>query len=179
MIVTARSFSKWIAVAAAVAALLPAARAQAYSGGGLERETAAAAGLLALVLVLPGDVGVAVPTADPSAARLVIGWSFQIPLEHELRHRLVPSLDLIPQSGPAVAGRLGYRYARRHAFAGAGVGLDAAGVNLSPEIGVKFAHAERDRDSIDLSLHLLVRAAIAPDSGRVRGATVLLGWNLL
>ena len=161
-----------------VAALLPAARAQAYSGGGLERETGLAVGLLALVVVVPGDVGVAVRTADPSA-RLLIGWSLQIPLEHELRHRLVPSLDLLPQDGPSVRGRLGYRYARRHAFAGAGVGLDAAGANLSPEIGVKFAHSERESDSIDLSLHLLARAEIAPDSGRVRGVTVLLGWNFL
>jgi hypothetical protein len=30
----------------------------------------------------------------------------------------------------------------------------------------------------DPSMHLLARAEIAPDSGEVRGGTVLLGWNL-
>ena len=40
-------------------------------------------------------------------------------------------------SGAAVnAGRLGYRYGRRHAFAGAGLGIDSAGANVSPEVVV-------------------------------------------
>jgi hypothetical protein len=75
-------------------------------------------------------------------------------------------------------GRIGYRYGRRWAFGGVGVGLDGAGGHLSPELGVKFAHAEDGDGAIDLSSHLLARAEIAPDSGGIRGATVLLGWNV-
>jgi hypothetical protein len=64
-------------------------------------------------------------------------------------------------------------------FGGAGVGLDGVGVNLSPEIGVKFAQIlDEPRAGLEISLHLLARAEIAPESGRVRGATFLLGWNL-
>ena len=89
---------------------------------------------------------------------------------------------LLPYTeGKSVRGRLGYRYAGRDLFAGAGVGIDDTGGSLSPEIGVKFAHAldkqERDWFGADVSLHLLARAEIAPDSGRVRSGTVLLGWN--
>jgi len=53
--------------------------------------------------------------------------------------------------------------------------------NLSPELGVKFLHAEgpSKSDGVDMSLHLLARAEIAPDAAAVRGVTVLLGWNLL
>ena len=31
---------------------------------------------------------------------------------------------------------------------------------------------------VDPSLHLVARAEVAPESGQVRGATILLGWNL-
>ena len=88
-------------------------------------------------------------------------------------------MDLLPHSdGADWRGRLGYRYGRRWAFGGVGVGIDGAGANLSPELGVKFAHGNRADDDVDLSLHLLARAEIVPDTGHVRGATVLLGWNL-
>jgi hypothetical protein len=63
-------------------------------------------------------------------------------------------------------------------FAGAGVGVDGAGLNLSPELGVKFLHGDTNNHEIDVSMHLLARAEIAPESGNLRGATVLLGWNV-
>ena len=120
-----------------------------------------------------------------SAPRLVVGWSWQIPLggdgaDYPTRHRIVPAVDLLPRSdGATWRGRLGYRYARRHLFAGAGVGIDRAGVNLSPEVGVKFLHLEAPGDpDMDLSMHLLARAEIAADTGHLRGGTILLGWNL-
>ena len=58
-----------------------------------------------------------------------------------------------------------------------GPAVDGSGVSLSPELGVKFAHAAESHREVDASLHVLARAHIAPDG--VRGATVLLGWNLL
>src|SRR5262249_22543542 len=121
----------------------------------------------ALALLTPGDIGVALPAADAASPGLVLGWSWQIPLSSEgldapAHHRLVPSVDLLPHSGGASwRGRLGYRYGRRHLLAGAGVGIDGAGVNLSPEIGVKFLHADKESgDGIDFSMHLLGRAEI-------------------
>ena len=140
---------------------------------------AAAAG----ALLLPSELGVAVPTARASSANFVVGWSWQIPVsgwvgDGGLHHRVVTTVDLLPHSDSADwRGRVGYRYARRWVFGGAGVGFDGESGFLSPELGVKFAHATGDED-IDLSLHLLARAEIAPDTGQVRAATVLFGWNI-
>jgi hypothetical protein len=174
-----RHQGKSIAAAVALAAALaPAARADAC----IDEGTAVLLGIGALLT--PADIGVAVPAAAASSPRLVIGWSWQIPLTggaldtHPGRHRVVPEVDLLPlPAGVSLRGRFGYRYARRHLFAGAGVGLDGAGPNLSPELGVRFAHFNTGDDDIDTSMHLLARAELAPETG-VRGATILLGWNL-
>jgi hypothetical protein len=170
---------KWIIAAAGLlAALAPASKAH----GCVDSEALVIIG--AAALLVPADMGVALPGADASSPRLVVGWSWQIPLTdgsaaRGMRHRLVPEVDLLPHSGGASwRSRLAYRYGRRHVFAGAGVGADGAGVNVSPELGVKFLHATGADDEFDASMHLLARAEIAPDSGDVRGATVLLGWNL-
>ena len=174
-----RQPGKWIILVGPVLLMLaPAARANACVDTGALGIIAAAA------LLTPGDIGVALPVAEASTARLVVGWSWQIPVSlgenpHPMRHRIVPAVDLLPHpDGVSWRGRLGYRYGRRHLFAGAGAGVDGAGPNLSPELGVKFAHHNSGDDDFDLSLHLLARAEIAPESGRVRGATVLLGWNI-
>ena len=94
---------------------------------------------------------------------------------------MVGAIDLLPHSdGVSWRGRLGYRYCDRYLFGGAGVGLDGAGVNLTPELGVKFGHpGSHVMPDEDFSLHLLTRAEIAPELGRVRGVTILLGWNLI
>jgi hypothetical protein len=143
--------------------------------------------LVILGFLLPADFGVAAP-ADGGRPQPVIGWSWQIAPEllsdrfpTELsHHRVVPAVDLLPRAdGASWRGRLGYRYDRRHVFAGAGVGVDGSGVSLSPELGIKFLHsADGPRYGADPSLHLLARAEIAPRSGELRGATVLLGWNV-
>ena len=167
-----------MAAGALLVVLAPASRARA----GVDINGVLAAG--AAGLLLPGDIGAAVPAADASSSRFVLSWSWQLPVagiadDHEPRHRIVPEVDLLPHSGGASwRGRLGYRYGRRHMFAGAGVGVDGAGVNLSPEIGVKFLHADAGHREVDVSMHLLARAELAPDSGQPRGGTVLLGWNL-
>jgi hypothetical protein len=54
--------------------------------------------------------------------------------------------------------------------------VSGAGVTLSPELGVKFAHFQRDSAT---SLHVLVRGELAPDLEQAHAATILLGWNLL
>jgi len=173
-----RQPGKWIVAAAGLLAVLaPASKAHAC----VDSEALAIIG--AATALVPADMGVALPAADASTARLVIGWSWQLPVSdgngHGIRHRVMPEVDVLPHSGGADwRGRLGYRYGRRHMFAGAGFGFDAAGVNVSPELGVKFLHATGADDEFDASMHLLARAEIAPDSGGVRGATVLLGWNL-
>jgi len=160
---------------AGLTAVLSAPAARAADGAGVAAGAAA--------ILLPSEFGAA--ASDPASPRLVIGWSWQIPLHwspfSELEHhRVVSTIDLLPRAdGASWRGRLGYRYDRNHVFGGAGVGLDGVGVNLSPEIGVKFAQIlDEPRAGLEISLHLLARAEIAPESGRVRGATFLLGWNL-
>jgi hypothetical protein len=147
-------------------------------------DTAGAIAIGAAALLVPCDTGVAVP-ADGSAPRFVLGWSWQLPVsaliqEENLRHRIVLGVDWLPQVDSAWRGRAGYRYGRRTLFGGAGVGFGGAGTSLSPELGVKFLHLEdsEPKNPIDASLHVLARADIAPDLGGVRGATLLVGWNL-
>jgi hypothetical protein len=176
-----RSGKRIAAAVGLLVALAPAARARAC-----ETEAGLVIGVGAAALFAPSEIGVAVSPPGPSTGRLVIGWSWQVPIslgeaDNPIRHRIVGSVDLLPHSGGASwRGRLGYRYARRHAFGGAGVGLADGRVNLSPEIGVKFLHdAESTPGEMDLSMHLLARAELGPESGQLRGATILLGWNLL
>jgi hypothetical protein len=137
----------------------------------------------AAMMLSPSEAGMtAAWSAEASSNRFVLGWSYQFALdESQPRHRIVPSVDLLlsHREGASWRGRLGYRYGRRHAFGGAGIGIDGAGWSVSPEVGVKFAHLDLGNDAtIDPSLHLLARADIAPASGGVRGATILVGWNL-
>jgi len=173
----------WIAAfGGMLIALAPAAAKADAPAFPFEENVALALG--AAVALVPSEVGVAVPTTDGSSANFVLGWSWQLPIslwfpDSTTRHRIVAGVDLLPRSdGADWRGRLGYRYGRRHAFGGVGIGHDGAGANLSPELGVKFGHAEDYQRDIDLSFHLLARAEIAPDTGHVRGATVLLGWNI-
>jgi hypothetical protein len=177
-----RSLGRSIAAAGGLLAVLvvpAAARADAPAPFG----EGAVVGVAVAGLLLPSEIGVAVPAANASAANLVLGWSLQYPFsmgfgEHTDHHRIVFALDLLPhEDGADARGRLGYRYGRRHAFGGLGVSIDGASGSLSPELGVKFLHG--GSHVIDPSLHLLARAEIAPESGHVRGTTLLLGWNLL
>jgi hypothetical protein len=176
-----REPGRWIAAVGALLTVLAPAAAKADGPFAPDGKLILAVGAL---FVLPSEVGVAIRAADASSARFVLGWSWQVPVsqcfgEYTLHHRLLGAVDLLPNAdGADWRGRFGYRYARRWAFGGVGVGVDGAGANLSPEVGVKFAHADMGHgDDIDLSLHVLVRAEITPTSG-IRGATILLGWNL-
>jgi len=141
-------------------------------------------GVAAAGAFLPSEIGVVIPTANASSPNLVFAWSWQIPVsawagDPAMHHRVVGGVDLLPHSdGADWRGRIGYRYARRWAFGGGGVTIEGGRGNLSPELGVKFAHAEGGGSNIDLSAHLLARAEITPDTGHVRGATVLFGWNI-
>jgi hypothetical protein len=177
-----RQPGRWIAAVGGLLTVLAPAAAKADPPSIATKENVALA--LGAAVLLPSEVGVAIPTDDASAANLVLGWSWQLPVSgwfgnHTLHHRVIGAVDLLPHGdGADWRGRFGYRYGSRHAFGGVGVSIDGAGGSLSPELGVKFGHASRDDDDIDLSLHLLARAEIAADTGHVRGATVLLGWNL-
>jgi len=134
----------------------------------------------AAALVAPSDVGVLASAPDPSTARLVIGWSWQIPIliHDEARNRLVPSFDLLPRSDPSWRVRFGYRYSCRHLFAGAGLGASGSQVSIAPELGARFANSGH-HDEAGPSLHMITRAEIDPSSGNLRGVAVLLGWNLI
>jgi len=171
--------SRWlIAGAGLLAALAPSGRARA----GQDSDTIATT---VVGLLVPSDVGITAFGLQVGP-RPVIGWSLQIPigsgrLVDAPSHRIVPAIELLPWAGDTfVRGRLGYRCTGRDLFAGASVGVDRAGMTLSPEFGVKFAHAFNDNIfGFDSSMHLLARADVAPESGHVRAATLLLGWNFI
>jgi hypothetical protein len=140
-------------------------------------------GAIALIgagaLVMPAHVGADIPATDASQARVVVGWSYQLPLDGwkgAPHHRAVLGGDLLLGGGVNGRGRVGYRYATHWLFGGAGVAVSGAGLTLSPEVGVKFAHFTKGEPP---SLHLLVRGDIAPDFQRAHAATIVVGWNLL
>jgi hypothetical protein len=136
--------------------------------------------LLLVALVAPSELGAGYfPDRNPQP---VIGWSWQLPLPpgqpEQRAHRVVGGLDYLPDGGDTrVRGRVGYRYDRRHVFVGLAASLDHQGLGWSPEIGVKFLHLV-EHDSIDPSLHLVIRGNIAPALDGLRSLSVLFGWNL-
>jgi hypothetical protein len=136
----------------------------------------------AAALVAPAHVGADVPVGGDGANRAVIGWSYQVPVSSEgpfaegAPHRMVLGGDLLIGGGVGGRGRVGYRYATRWLFGGAGVGFNSAGLTLSPEVGVKFAHFSAGDAG---SLHVLVRGEVALDFQQLHTATIALGWNVL
>ncbi|HEY7372816.1 MAG TPA: hypothetical protein VIF57_11690 [Polyangia bacterium] len=132
--------------------------------------------MYAPVALFPSEVGVVV---RPSGANFVFGWSCQVPFGDQLQHRIAGNVDLLLRSSgvDSAYGRLGYRYTGRRLFAGAGAGIEPGAVTVSPELGVKLAHHERDYgDGLDTSVHVVARADLAAATGGV-SATILLGWN--
>ena len=134
-------------------------------------------------LVAPAHVGADVAGGGDGATRAVIGWSYQVPVssegpfDPESPHRMVFGGDLLIGDSVGGRGRFGYRYATRWLFAGAGVGFSGAGMTLSPEVGIKFAHRD---DDVPTSLHVLVRGEVALDPHQQpHTATIALGWNAL
>lgn len=148
-----------------------------------------------IMFLTPSEVGAALSGADMSR-QLVVGWAWQIPIERQdplgilqstaavSPHRLVPSVELLHHAGvTSWRGRFGYRYAGRWVLAGAGMGFDGAGIDVSPEVGLKLLGGKHREDGVAspaaLSLHLLVRAEIELGSDHFGGGTVTLGWTLL
>jgi hypothetical protein len=133
-------------------------------------------------LIIPSELGATTTRAPEPATKVVIGWSWQVPVRfgESPYHRVVAGVDLEPgPGGVAWRGRAGYRYMRRHAFGGMGGTLATGGFTLSPEIGVKFAHATPpSSDPTDPAVHLLARVEVEPTSGQLRAATLLLGWTV-
>lgn len=139
------------------------------------------AALIAIGILAPAHVGTDLPANGESTARVVVGWSGQIPIsglgffDSEAPHRIVVGGDLLFGGGTGGRARIGYRYATNWLFAGAGVSVSGGGGTWSPELGLKFAHFIRGESP---SLHVMVRGEIEPDLQRVRSATIVLGWSV-
>jgi hypothetical protein len=132
---------------------------------------------IAPLAVLPSEVGVVV---QPSETNFAFGWSWQVPFDRAVHHRVVGDVDLLVRSSgvSSARGRIGYRHGERHVFVGGGVGRIPDAFTLSPELGVKFAHGGTNYgDGLDTSLHAVVRADLAPTTGQISGM-LLFGWNL-
>jgi len=94
---------------------------------------------------------------DGTGANVALGWALQLPVSHSLRHRIAGGLDWVPTSEDHhFRGRIAYRFGRRHFFTGLGPAFDHAGTTWSPELGVKFAHAESAEEQLDLCKHTAV-----------------------
>lgn len=137
------------------------------------------AGLLALPLLLvPSNIGPEVrfqPGLGPDF-RFVIGWPFQIPLEHTLKHRLMiaPELAFGTTDGALFRGRGGYRFGWRMLVAGLGIGADKQAFFITPELGVRFPSAER----ADFGGLLAMRCDLETTDKIVR-LSVMIGWVIL
>lgn len=162
------------------------ARASGHVVSGLD----AYAPLLVLLVIvgaaIPSELGTAT-NDDLSAGRFDLGWAYQIPT-HWDRHRIIGGVDHVFMpigEVPRWRGRIGYRYDRRYLIAGLAASIDSDGFGWSPEVGIKFLHfkdppppTSHPEVPTDPSLHLLVRANLAPALDRFRGVTVLLGWSI-
>jgi hypothetical protein len=165
-----------IAVAALLAGSAPARTARA---DGVPFGWPQYAFMSAPASILPSEGGVILGSSD---AAFVFGWSWQVPFGNVLHHRIAGDVDFVVRSTgvSSARGRVGYRYAGRHFFGGAGAGIEPGAVTVSPEVGVKFAHfGSKDdaRDGLDSSFHLVVRPEVAVTTGHLE-TTILLGWNL-
>jgi hypothetical protein len=126
----------------------------------------------AALLLMPSDIGV---LSSEDGVDLALGWSGQLPIG--LHHRLVAGLDWNPTSDHhLLRGRLGYRYAWRYPFLGAGLTADSSGITLSPEFGVRFFHTQPSVREANPALHLLARIDVSPPAD-ARALTLLFGWT--
>jgi len=155
------------------------ARASGHIGGTSDAYLPLYALLFILGAAAPSEIG-AVVNDRGSDARFDLGWAWQIPMPSALRHRIIGGVDYLPTAeSDRTRGRIGYRYSRQTLFAGAAAAFDHDGLSWSPEVGIKFLHRDMGKDPpVDLSLHLLVRADLAPRLNGFRGVSILLGWNL-
>ncbi|HEY6476500.1 MAG TPA: hypothetical protein VI456_07940 [Polyangia bacterium] len=141
-------------------------------------------GIVAVALLVPSEFGASIPTHDADAGtEFVLGWAWQAPVppsEPASHHRIVAGIDYLPTAdGNHVRSRIGYRYDRRHLFAGLAVGVEHQGFLWSPEIGAKLFNLAPASKPFSGSVHLLVRGDVAPRVDALRGVTVLLGWSFI
>ena len=131
---------------------------------------------IAFGIIFPTEVGSFV---SGSGANFVFGWSWQIPLSLDLHSRIAGGVDLALGSDEhPLRGRVGYRYGGHYLFAGLGGSFAHDGNALSPELGVKVLHWPKENSASENAFHLLARAEIDPSFERLRGVTLLLGWNV-
>lgn len=174
----ANAFGRWTMSALIAASLVVVSEPARASGhvAGPPFSSGTAAAIAVPLLILPSDIGTLV---DSAGMNFAMGWSLQIPISSSFRHRIAGGLDWVPGSeGHHFRGRIAYRYGLRYFFTGLGPAFDHAGTTWSPELGVKFAHAESADEQIDLSLHIVVRADIATALDRIRTVTIFFGWNV-
>jgi hypothetical protein len=162
------------------------AHASGHMPNALGEQTPLIVVVMVLALVAPSEIGVVFPQhVGQNGADFALGWSWQIPIPvgpgklAESRHHLVGGFDYLPADDSShLHGRAGYRYDRRYWFAGLAAGIDGDGFSWSPEVGIKFLNALPPTEAVSPSLHLLVRADVAPGLDSLRSVSVLLGWSI-
>jgi hypothetical protein len=134
--------------------------------------------ILAAGILVPSELGSEVTSGAGGNVAPVIGWAYQVPLDHflrESRHRLALAVDWTPGgAGVDARARVGYRYVRGPLELGLGVSTGPDRIRLSPELGVGLGKVGGD-----FGLHLRLRAEAAPTSPRDVRGVVTLGWSIL
>jgi hypothetical protein len=174
-----------------MALLLSLAARPAFASGHSEEhmydlDSPVPAPVVILGLFAPSEIGVVFPHDSQQTVELALGWSWQVPIptisSNDLlasRHHLAGGVDYVPaDAGPHLRGRVGYRYDRRHWFAGPAVEHAGNGLGWSPEVGVKFFNFRAATQTASPSLHVLVRADVATGLDSLRDVVVLFGWSV-
>jgi len=132
-----------------------------------------------LLALLPHDIGIVFPRVALSEPTLSLGYTLQIPVTENRRHRVVGGLDLNPMwEGHRARARLGYRFGWRYPFFGFGTVADKTGFAFAPEVGVRLTSSGSPLDQPEFAPHIIVRADIPVAVDELRAVSVLLGWSL-
>jgi len=160
----------WVMLFAVRAGL---AHASGHLGG--VNETSAEIAVIGAGIVLPSETGALVD----GGPQFILGWSWQVPFTPSFRHRIVGGINWIPGVDERRwGGRVGYRIlANDSILAGMGVAFDHAATTWSPELGIRFPPHRHWDTQFDPSLHVIVRADVAPRVNRLQGISALFGWT--
>jgi len=136
-----------------------------------------AASWIALAL-LPHDIGLVFPRVALSEPTLSLGYTIQIPVTDNKRHRVLGGLDLNPMwEGHRARGRLGYRFGWHYPFFGLAIVADKTGVAFAPEVGVRLTK-ESPIHEPKFGAHFIVRADVPVEADELRAVSVLFGWSM-
>ena len=156
------------------------------TGQGAERAAAqgivsSAASPVAALMLLPSSAGpeMVLRGDGTTDTRFIVAWPFQIPLDHNLRTRLVlaPEIAIGAANDAVVRGRGGLRFGDSFWLAGLGVAFDKEGPYLSPEVGIRLPR-RHDKEDFSFGVTLVLRVDVALSENPEPRGSAQIGWTL-